>query len=247
MHTIQLNKKPYFIPSAWDEVSALQMLNIAQPLLLQKTVWVFLLLSKIPLKLWNQIEADIQADMLKLIDFTNEFPTISPVQAFTCKKTKFNAHAEALEDMSFNNFAYADMYFMAIAKGEDIEKNINKLTACIFLSDTHKALDKFCPKQIDKDARKLESAHPYYKLCAIIFYRGCREKLIKDYGVLFESSGNQDPDGSFGPSKPNFGFFGMLNDISKSGQYGTYAQTCETNIHIILTNRVMDVLNADKK
>lgn len=228
------------VPSSWGELTPKQVKGLALPVMAQSQVAVFLMLARIPLWIFTRLETDVQAQLVGLVDFTKTFPHKNSIAL-----SGYTDMGEGMDSATVLQFAWADFFFFKIAKGLHIDQSIDKLIACIYTP----AGKAFSHEQIEGH-KGIKTFSTSEKMAVILYFRGCRNLLVQQYKEIFNGDEDASPEG---PNKGSSGpdpetMFHMINELSKSGQYGNYLQTCNTPLHIILYNKRLDLkFNKEKK
>lgn len=228
------------VPSSWAELTPKQVKGIALPAMARSQVAIFLMLARLPIWVFRLLHDDLKANLVALVDFTQTYPRTCSVQI-----QGYTDMGENMDKATVFQFSWADFFFFKIAKGLDIDKSIDQLIACIFTPIGQ----VFSQDQIEghKGVKSLSTSE---KMAVILYFRGCRNLLVKQYKEIFNGEEETSPEG---PNKSSSGpdpetMFHMINELSKSGQYGNYLQTCNTPLHIILYNKRLDLkFNKEKK
>jgi hypothetical protein len=209
--------------------------------------------------------------LMELTDWLfNTFPDSPTIKAFRILGTKYIAPKAKLSNCVFVEFAFADSYFEKYISTRDI-KDLNKLIACLYrprknlISRIFKPFCKdqrvaFDDSQIERHANKIDRFISLEKrFCILLFYIGCRKFMSKQFAVLFESDFTDDPElpeemraqlkeqQKQKSKEYNFGWHGLLNNISKSGQYGDYEKTKYADLHTVLYNLCIDLIQAKNR
>lgn len=220
------------VPCNWMELSPKQLQSIALATMAGASpLQIFLILTRMPLWLFNLIPADVQEQLVSLVSWSQAFPTATNIGI-----EGYNNTGEGFEHCTVAQFAWADLYFFNIANGRDIERNLAKLIACLYVPsgqtfkiDHIKNFERFAKLSIDQQH------------AILLFFRGCRNKMVRDYKEIFEGTPSQgSTDKQEAKADPET-MFHLINELSKTGQYGTFAQTSNTPLLSILHNKRLDL------
>jgi hypothetical protein len=200
MHTLQIFKRKFQIPSKWNELSKEQLLKIAHLYTknLSKEAFDILLISYFTgIKLQNLKNISYALpDMAAMFSFLHNRITITKnlLPELVIKKKTFYGPEDGLLNLSFEQFIiYSENAFQEFAKNQN-EEVLDYLVATLYtlkknvFNENHVAA-------VSKTMVRI----PYYQKYAIfLFYCGSRNYLIDRYKNIFageskSSNKNADP------------------------------------------------------
>jgi hypothetical protein len=210
--------------------------------------------------------------MLSVLDCIDWMFTTYPEQptykSFRVGK-KFIAPSARLSNSVFVEFAFADEYLQKYLETKDVQF-LNKLIACIYrpkksfiqqlINPSSDKRQKFNEEDIERNSKLISYLPDEIRFSIFLFYIGCRKYLVKTFAAVFQSDYSEDESlpvdlrerlrkqkEEQSKNEINFGWIGLINNLSKSGQYGDYEKTKYTNLHTVLYNLCIDIIQAKKK
>jgi hypothetical protein len=220
------------VPENWQEVTEKTYIRISEALLLGKVTYQFCILARLQPYIFKLVDPLVRLSLIEMIGFTKSLPN----HFFTKKIGKRYAPCKDLENLTIGQFATADFYFLKFIKTNDTVF-LNKFIASLYLQ---KGIT-YTSKTSD-DVAFLKRVSIRLKWSVFLSYKGCRDVLITRYSAVF---GSIDPDPELpdiGSGEPNpLHIFPLINELSKTTQYGVYAQVFDTDMHTIFFNRQIEL------
>lgn len=265
MITFQVDNIEQSIPSEWNELSKQELKFIAARFHLlalepkderekyQQFIFKFRLVAMmLRIKFWQlQLQVKMakvnKEQMLLLADLANFIFPLKDIELTKNLLPKIRNRGvwiygpnQLLSNISLEEFAFADKYFlnfMKAASAEDKENALTKLVACLYrnkkfyISNENFKGDNrinFNSYLIDNLTVKYKSISLVEKLCVLMFYWGCRNELVKLYPNVF-NSGNKGK-----ASASSLGWVGVIFELG-GDKIGTIDQVATKNMHYMLT------------
>ncbi len=190
---------------------------------------------------FRKILPEQMLDLLKTVDFIfesnnlteNKFPIINGL----------HGPADGLRFLSVGEFAFTETYFLKYHTTQS-EEFLNKLCATLYREQAFENQDhldkraKFNDASIDSRAQKIKGWNSHLKQVVLLFYIGCREKIIRDNQSLFTKTKKGD--------KQKQNWAELILDLS-GDKFGSMDQTSDTPIFTILVYLKKLQKQADKK
>lgn len=220
------------VPESWQEVTEKTYIRISEALLLGKVTYQFCILARLQPYVFKLVDPLVRLHLIELIAFAKRLPNYF----FTKKIGNRYSPSKDLENLSIGQFATADFYFLKFIKTNDTVF-LDKFIATLYL---HKGT-KYTSKVSD-DVAFLKRVSIRLKWSVFLSYKGCRDVLINRYSAVFGSV-DTDPDlPEIGSGEANpLHIFPLINELSKTTQYGVYAQVFDTDMHTIFFNRQIEL------
>jgi hypothetical protein len=234
LNTLQLHnektKIKKLVPAKWDELFSLkQALTLVRLLALPDCLSLRFSIVKVlfnlkyykfsDLKFLFFLRKMIKKDTWKIIALTEflfkteNLPTklfLTEVNNRICKK---------FDDTKFWQWASCDSYFILFLQEKE-EKYLNKMIACFYL----KVKQKFDASKIEQESQNFEKVAFEKKQLFLLWYMGNRERLTKKYTAIFDGTGSA--------SNKNFGWAGILDDLSSD--ITKMEEVAEIELHTVL-------------
>jgi hypothetical protein len=196
-------------------------------------------LLSLPPHLWRKIKADEDGMLDDMLDLTAMFiPSPDPIpyiQWFMYNKSKYRLPEPYFDRMSAVEFTIASEYLKSYFDTKDAIF-LCKLTSVLarpVLNGVRVPIEK------RSDAEALEPLFADlpdgYALACFYYFRGCHAFAEETYHILYDA---QNDDIQLIALKaiehaPDFGLWGTLLSVAKTGVFGTYEQVLKTPMHSI--------------
>jgi hypothetical protein len=240
MQDLVYNKKLYFIPSTWNELTAKQLFAITHLLHTNYTPeYKEYLLLKAMLGFGNLRYAFLPNDakyrMMPFVEWIANKEEVLTELPFNCYSknifsSKLFAPAKAFENLTMLEFHYTEVAYKFLIETDD-EKYLNELIAVLFRHkkenyDTAKNSDGDCriafnPNEIDYRVKIVKPWKLSVKQAILLWYDGCRQTLIKDYAEVY--SGTSEGSNYYA------GLYTMIRSLA-GDKYGTIDKIEQLNV-----------------
>ena len=260
MHEVEWNKEAKRVAETWDELSPAQLLRVVpilygsyadatQPRL--ELLEVLLGVSRPRLLRLTDVHL---AQLLWLTDFVLAAPVtrtlgVAPALRPAWYRSRYFAPADALANVSFLEFAFADAYFVAYCQTREPQW-LDQLVGTLYRPQRAgydpRAADYagdrravFNENLLEHHAARLARLPLATKLLLFTWYRGCRHALEQRYPHVFtpatEEQARSHPDG--------WGF--VLREMSGQA-FGSFAETGRQEASQVLSKMNDDMARAEE-
>lgn len=208
------DSRRFLLPDAWNELSYEQLfdnaIHIFEYNIVKEEATKAYLKTKIALHLSGFNEADakneflqteIATKILPLMDWMFDSNTLSEQKLPSIRLRKnwslcrLYGPSSDFMNLSFEEFDDAEYWFHELMNPdtEQRQKTINILCAILYrpYSDTIKGDTRVAYSPHDNEARSrwFENCDTRHKLCVLLWYMGCRTRMIADFAPLFGGGG----------------------------------------------------------
>ena len=236
MNSVKIGKKEYHVPASWDELTASQVYLIAADFFGAKKIddaQIRLIMTIIPANIFSQLDAVIRYEILQLLDW---LPNVKLKKNLFPSFHGLYGPSDELANVTVLEYATADSYFHAFIETQDI-KFLDLMVACFYRKPKlkpkeAKPLDwdgdyrqKFNANLVEEIAEKhIKKLSVIFKQVVFLFFVGCKAKLVEDYSVLFQRSGDSS-------SSAGNGWADTIIDLGEAGLFGDLEKSATTYIH----------------
>jgi hypothetical protein len=259
MHTINIGRSSYLIPSKWDELNEKQLKQMTKliqlnhdPIDLAKILFLIQTLSlpwwqKIKLQYFYFFQANTEerGDLLYCTRSFEEFRMITSqkIKYIRCTFVRLYGPDSGLANCTFWEYIKAEQYFLNYLEKKD-PIWLDKLVAVLY----RPSIEKFNPS-IHEDRRiplndvsvryrtkQMEKVSAETKVAVLIWFDGCRSSLIKNFPIVFKkpsaTQNTQSPKAQSGAASQSW-----MNLISElAGSMDNYEKIGATNLYTALTD-----------
>ncbi|PSR53926.1 hypothetical protein AHMF7605_10550 [Adhaeribacter arboris] len=266
MHLVELkyNKKRIEkqVPASWNELSGKQLVRVIAALLtirdkhtLQLTLIQILL--QVKSSFLNLCTVEQKIYLAQLTQFITKGGLLTkqllPVISLgKWRRQKYYGPASSFRNLLFLEFIFSDTYFIAWSKKQN-EELLNKFIACLYRERTwfHFIKKRFSSYNgdnrrafnshlVEVRAHKLAQLPLEVKQSIVLWYRGCREELEKDYPRVFSGDNQQ--------AAERTGWDGVLRNMAGSvHQLEATGQASARNVFALMEDRLYYAELAERK
>ena len=240
MTVIEINKKLYTFPTAWNELSQKQLLEVMECLFLRQYTGeqgcLKLLKILAGLSWWEffrakptQMEEYFYLTKFILEERTELTKQLLPVW------DDLHGPCDGLDNIIMQEFYFADTYFMQWSENKEDIKSLNKLVACLYRpgkenydhekdpdGDKREAFNvNLCNWRADNIINKWPIK---VKLAIAWWYDACRWQIVENNDEVFGGSGD--------PSK--YGMVSMMMSVAEDGVLGDFHEVEKEYVSIVL-------------
>jgi len=240
MQDIVYNKKLFFIPSTWNELTAKQLFEVSYVLHTNLSVsYKEYLLLKSMLNLnglkYAFLHHDAKNRMLPFIEWIGNHDEILTELPFSFYRknvfySKLYGPAKLFENLTMLEFHHTEVAFKFLID-TDNEIYLNELVAILFRHkkenyDVNKNSDGdlrvvFNPNEIDYRVKIVKHWPLAVKRAILMWYDGCRQHLIKEYPEVYN--------GTTDDSNYYSGLYTMIRNLA-GDKYGTIDKIEQLNV-----------------
>lgn len=254
MQNIYYSKQCYHLPSEYNELTKDQLIAIASlfteklpediaqlramRILLNKSLYSFL-----------RIPNDAKERMLEYMQWVFEKNTLTEQIIPTYKHWPWSSNYYGARK-EFDNLIMAEFHYTEINYHDYVVDNdtngLNNLVAVLCrpgIKDYNHQLDNlgdariaFNANEIAFYAKKIARWPLKVKLAILMFYDGCRQKLLEDYKTVFKGNSGQNNDA---------GMFDVIRGLS-GNVYGTIEHVERLNIHTAMSEITKQIKEAEE-
>lgn len=118
-------------------------------------------------------------------------PTVKkqPFPVLKLRFRKYIGYKNALTDMLFGEFIFAETYYYRYLKTKD-EAWLNRLLAVLYRRVKNGKRQEFSEENIEQNAAIIAKLPPYVKLAMRFFYDGSKEQLAEEFPSILGSGGS---------------------------------------------------------
>lgn len=254
-HTVAIDGRARPVPATWNELDRPLLRRLA-PLLYRRypdapTQRMHLLAALLGLPLAFVFATMTPVQFLEicwLTDFLVESVALTrlPEPAVWVHFRRYHGPADALNNLRFLEFVFADSYFVAYAQTQHVQW-LDKLLAVLYRPGrwwgTAAAGDRrqpFNEHLVGRRAERLARLPDDQKLVLLTWYRGCRQALEQRYPRVFAAP-REAPAADTAPD----GWAFVLREMS-GGAFGTLDETGQQNLHTVLAKMEDDARRAEQ-
>lgn len=244
MHKIEISKtigfgesqkttpaKSYALPSEWNELTALQLLDIAPLYFTEMDKQTFLLTCFAHLfpdrKMLQFFDGEDVLACLPLLEWLSEGITLT--RGLFKGFYSFIAPTDSLGNITVGQYITADTYFLDFLKSYDI-KDLDNFVNCLY---SYKVGGKFSQEKALGEIRGRHFSLSF-KYSQVLYWAGCKAELRDLYPHLFPDL--QEVAGKAGKEAEETNWAGILFYIAKSNVFGNFGNLTENEyIHNIFS------------
>lgn len=195
------------------------------------------------------------AGLTLLLGWVNDIPQCEsiPVLSMTVKGGSYHFPRAKGENMRGIEYAIASDYYDEFLQGK--AEALLHLAATLWREaepNAQTALERDDLRvplhnrtEVEQRAGRLKKMPPWAMLQALLYFGGLKEFVHRIYGTwLFEEPDDDDEDGTPAqPAGPNFGWWGVFQDVALTGAYGSVPMVQQTMLHelcVFLVKRQAD-------
>lgn len=220
----------------------------------------------IPNRWWRHLEPMHQATLSTSLGWME--PKADSAQ---CAVTEFRHRgrrwwmpAPKGEDLTFAQFLVADSAFEAACEGKPEATTLLLAALCRPLRHTYPEPPLRGRGEAEQRAELLGDAPEEVKMAALLYFAGVKAYVRKTYGRwLFDEEDAEQPDDETDEDEedydddddlppeaqatqgPNFGWYGILQDVAEAGLFGDLRSVQQTSLHDVLVYLVRQVVKIE--
>lgn len=170
-------------------------------------------------------------NLLFLVDWVFERNTLTKniFPILKVNSTDFYGPNNGLKNITCIEFAISESFFKSYNTKNDIE-SLNSLIGCLYRNTDN--TKKFGDLREDFNKDKIEFYSAIFseldeeiKQCILLWYIGCRNKIISNFNIIFKGNENDKPS--------EYGFLGLIMNMA-GGKFGDFEKTSNTNLFLFL-------------
>lgn len=227
--------KSFTIAEEWNELSAKQLLKVANVLHANLTAEQFNLkclqaLSNISIYQFFKLPTDVKLKCYQYVNWLNNDTKQFTKQVFTTYKS-LAAPADDFDNLTMLEFHYTELAYQNLISTNEIDY-LNEIVAILFrpIKNNYNiqhnpdgdARVKFNPNVVASNKKRVAKFSLDFKHAVLLWYDGCRQNLIASYEPLYAGTNKTD---DF-----SVGLYKMMRSVA-GDKYGTIAEVENLNIH----------------
>lgn len=230
---LPVKNKDYYLPESFNELNKKQLIWLARLMSQEKTEYheleVLNALLDVGLFEFFRISPEIKLNMLPLTQWVYEGNTLTE-QLIPEYNSLFGPCRE-FDNLTLGEFHFSEMYYQQVAKGDNAAAN--NLIAVLYRKPRpfyNKTKDKhgdirlpFNANLIAYYANKIAPWPISVKTAIVMWYDGCREKLVETYNEVFSAGSGEHNDN-------DAGMYGVIRNLS-GDRFGKISEVEQVFVH----------------
>ncbi len=237
------------LPSDWAEVTRMQCIYFIRLLFMygtgQNTIGSYSIpfqfqylqacLGLAESKFYRLTDYQVTLLLYKMKSLFSDLCTVPAIKKLTYKLTSYYFPEANFKNVSFIEFALAEIYYRQILTGADPAKYLTLLTALLAKPHHKGKRIQHSDEQLEAKAKAFEKVAIEYKHWAFFYFHGVLTGLQTQYPNVFTTTERHpEPVEGLSDDSSNQGFLPAINILAESGVFGTWAATAHTNMHLVL-------------
>lgn len=249
MKQFRLNGKPHQLPTTWAELSPRQVVALAPYLIVgqdpsaaQRLDVLSILCPALSRKVMRRLSDDDRLELVCLCDWIWSAPMATcPLPGFELQGEEYLLWEPAFENCVAIEYLMAETQFKLFARPKPAPGALELLLATLCRPrkaglnerDPHwdgDRRERYNSKVAELRAKDFERVPVATKIVVLQYYIASTRAFHERYRELYDrpQPGQARPQGSGG-----FGLLGILDDVATEGVFGTFEQTCYSNVHTL--------------
>lgn len=245
MQQFRLNGKAHALPTSWADLAARQVLALAPYLVAVPTApadRLAVLRILCPALTAQVLRRMAPEDVLTLVELTGWLWTAPmgkcPLGSFTRRGVEYLLWEPKFENCVAIEYLMAEHYFRQFAQRKPVAGALEQLVATLCrprkagLNERDPLWDgdrreRYNSKIAEARAREMQGVPVATKIVVLQYYVASARAFHAQYQEIYRKpEPGQRPSGGFG-------LLGILDEVAGEGLYGTFEQTCYTNVHTL--------------
>lgn len=251
MASFEINGQTYHGPAGWSDLTPAGLLHLArlQPFLELKESAKYLLLKYLfhaQSKMFKLLKESHLIQACVLLDWIYTKNTLSKwlLPKVSTINTDFYGPQSRLADLTAREFAYTEaVYEHWLNDGN--EAHLHKLFAILYRKGHWWSGKKlpFDPEKLDKNIEATAGVKLYVKRAVLLNYVGCRNYIISVHPHIWKQAIQAKLNSG---AKTNHTHWMEIFMNLAGDKFGTYAQTLQTDVWLVLTDMDMKAKQAEE-
>lgn len=246
MKQFRLNDQLHQLPTSWDELQERQVLALAPYLVGMPTAAaeqlevLRILCPALKAKVLRKMAPE---DVLTLLELTHWLWSAPmgkcPLSSFTLRGVEYLLWEPAFDNCVAIEYLMAEHYFRQFARKQPVAGALEQLVATLCrprkqgLNERDPLWDgdrreRYNSKIAEARSRELKGLPVAIQIVVLQYYVASARAFHERYREIYRK-----PEPGQRQSSGGFGLLGILDDVAGEGLYGTFEQTCYTNVHTI--------------
>ena len=231
---LPVKSKSYYLPENFNELNKKQLIWLARLLSQEKNEYheleVLNALLDVGLFEFFRISPEIKLNMLPLTQWVYEGNTLT--EQLIPEYNGLFGPCREFDNLTLGEFHFSETYYRQLATGDLTA--VNSLVAVLYRKPRpfyNKSKDKygdirlpFNANLIAYYANKIASWPTSVKTAIVMWYDGCREKLVKTYNEVFAAPGGSDHNDN------DAGMYGVIRNLS-GDRFGKISEVEQVFVH----------------